>query len=132
MIYKLPDGQQCVLTYPTVDVNKTIKYQYRVAPSSFSGAMNINIFGYDYTETAATAIVEKVITAVNDMVIISGAINDTFQLNLFDVSAESFTDNIRVWIYDTQYIAVAELTNQIMLLGEYVNVIVDIASLEIP
>ena len=50
----------------------------------------------------------------------------------FDVSAESFTDNIRVWIYDTQYIAVANLTNQIMLLGEYVNVIVDIASLEIP
>ena len=132
MIYKLPDGQQCVLTYPTVDVNKTIKYQYRVAPSSFSGAMNINIFGYDYTETAATAIVEKVITAVNDMVIISGAINDTFQLNLFDVSAESFTDNIRVLIFDTQYIEVANLTNQIMLLGEYVNVIVDIASLEIP
>ena len=33
---------------------------------SFSGAMNINIFGYDYTETAATAIVEKVITAVNE------------------------------------------------------------------
>ena len=84
--------------------------------------MNINIFGYDYTETAATAIVEKVITAVNDMVIISGAINDTFQLNLFDVSAESFTDNIRVWIFDTQYIAVAELTNQIMLLGEYVKI----------
>ena len=35
-------------------------------------------------------------------------------------------------IFDTQYIEVANLTNQIMLLGEYVNVIVDIASLEIP
>ena len=55
MIYKLPDGQQCVLTYPTVEVNKTIKYQYRVAPSSFSGAMNINIFGYDYTEKIGRA-----------------------------------------------------------------------------
>ncbi|HPB85617.1 MAG TPA: hypothetical protein PLR63_07505, partial [Paludibacteraceae bacterium] len=132
MIYKLPDGEQCVMTYPTVDENKTIKYQYRVAPSSFSGAMNINVFGYDYTETAATAVVEKVITAVNDMVIISGAINDTFQLNLFDVSAESFTDDIRVYIRTLEHTGAAELTNQITLLGEYVNVIVDMASLEIP
>lgn len=132
MIYKLPDGQQCVLTYPTVDENKTIKYQYRVAPSSFSGAMNINVFGYDYNETAATAIMEKVITAVNNMVIITGAINDTFQLNLFDVSVESFTDDIRVLITTLENNTAAEITNQITLLGEYVNVIVDMASLEIP
>lgn len=132
MIYKLPDGEQCVMTYPNVEENNTVTYQYRVSPSAFSGAMNIKVFGYDYTETAATAVVEKVITAVNDIVIVSGAIGDTFQLTLFDVSINAYTNAIEARLHDVNTLADTNLTNNLTTIGEYVNLIFDIQALEVP
>ena len=94
--------------------------------------MNIKVFGYDYTETAATAVVEKVITAVNDIVVVSGAIGDTFQLTLFDVAINAYTNAIEARLHEVNTLVDTNLTNNLTTIGEYVNLIFDIQALEVP
>ncbi len=122
-LFKLENGTLCTMTYPNVFAGQDYSYQYKI--SDISGGLNLNIFGHGYTETAATGAVTKNITALNDVVELTGIVGDTATLKLYSVADLGYTNDILVWLRsadDDSSTGWNPINDAVTISQEYVNI----------